>query len=144
MFNLKYGSVPVSFFDITINHITNTTAQQHIHTCASYFTSIVFFFLSFLNQFDVFAFYSQDDKVMGTLTVRENIMFSANLRLRKHISAKQKKQMVEDTIQELGLDRCADTKVRILFPLVKTFLEVLFYAHMAYVTDLRTCVLSQV
>ena len=51
---------------------------------------------------------------MGTLTVRENITFSANLRLGKHIPIKQKKEMVDDTIQELGLDRCADTKVLIV------------------------------
>jgi len=53
----------------------------------------------------------QDDVVMGTLTIRENFMFSANLRLPKNIGHKEKKQRVEDTIQELGLVKCADSKV---------------------------------
>jgi len=48
---------------------------------------------------------------MGTLTVRENLMFSANLRLPDSLSQKDKQQRVEDTLQELGLITCADTKV---------------------------------
>jgi len=53
----------------------------------------------------------QDDVVMGTLTVRENLMFSANLRLDKTFHLEEKKTRVQDTIQELGLAKCADTKV---------------------------------
>ncbi|XP_072038572.1 broad substrate specificity ATP-binding cassette transporter ABCG2-like isoform X1 [Amphiura filiformis] len=53
----------------------------------------------------------QDDVVMGTLTVRENLAFSASLRLSKKISKKEKKERVEDIIMELGLTKCADTKV---------------------------------
>ena len=48
---------------------------------------------------------------MGTLTARENIMFSANLRLEKHISIDKKIQMVNEVIQELGLEDCAETRV---------------------------------
>ena len=48
---------------------------------------------------------------MGTLTVRENLMFSANLRLPKVISQKEKEKKVEDTLYELGLQSCADSKV---------------------------------
>jgi len=48
---------------------------------------------------------------MGTLTVRENFMFSANLRLPKSIGHKEKARRVDDTIQELGLVSCADSKV---------------------------------
>lgn len=55
----------------------------------------------------------QDDVVMGTLTVRENFMFSANLRLSSDISQSVKKAKVEEVIQELGLSACADSKVRI-------------------------------
>ena len=54
---------------------------------------------------------SQDDVVMGTLTVRENLMFSANLRLPKSYSAAEKSGKVNDTIEELGLSACANTKV---------------------------------
>lgn len=53
----------------------------------------------------------QDDVVMGTLTVRENFMFSANLRLSSDISQSVKKAKVEEVIQELGLSACADSKI---------------------------------
>jgi len=48
---------------------------------------------------------------MGTLTVRENLMFSANLRLRKSFSQAEKCDKVDETIEELGLSACANTKV---------------------------------
>ncbi|PIK50787.1 putative ATP-binding cassette sub-family G member 2 isoform X2 [Apostichopus japonicus] len=53
----------------------------------------------------------QDDVVMGTLTVRENLEFSAALRLPKNVSVAERKERVEDVINELGLTHCADTKV---------------------------------
>lgn len=53
----------------------------------------------------------QDDVVMGTLTVFENLSFSAALRLPKSISAAEKKQRVIDIIEELGLTDCKNTKV---------------------------------
>uniref|UniRef100_H2Z7L7 ABC transporter domain-containing protein n=1 Tax=Ciona savignyi TaxID=51511 RepID=H2Z7L7_CIOSA len=54
----------------------------------------------------------QDDVVMGTLTVRENLAFSANLRLstKKH-NAEARKLKVNDVIEQLGLQACADTPV---------------------------------
>jgi len=48
---------------------------------------------------------------MGTLTVRENLTFSANLRLPKSLSQQEKHNRVEETLQELDLTSCADTKV---------------------------------
>ncbi len=53
----------------------------------------------------------QDDIVSGTLTVRENLTFSANLRLSKNISPQQRKTIVHQVIGQLGLDKCADRKV---------------------------------
>jgi ATP-binding cassette subfamily G (WHITE) protein 2 len=53
----------------------------------------------------------QDDIVTGTLTVRENIMFSANLRLPSSVNQKQKEEQVDNVINELGLEKCANTKV---------------------------------
>ncbi|XP_071808121.1 broad substrate specificity ATP-binding cassette transporter ABCG2-like isoform X2 [Asterias amurensis] len=53
----------------------------------------------------------QDDVVMGTLTVRENLEFSANLRLDKTVTKEERKIRVQDVINELGLNLCADTKV---------------------------------
>lgn len=54
----------------------------------------------------------QNDTVMGTLTVKENIAFSANLRLpRKKYSSQMMKEKVENVIDELGLQSCAETMV---------------------------------
>ncbi len=48
---------------------------------------------------------------MGTLTVRENLAFSAALRLPDTISRKEREERVDDVIQELGLQACANTRV---------------------------------
>lgn len=49
---------------------------------------------------------------MGTLTVRENLNFSAALRLPAYVSQKEKEQKVNKLIEELGLGRVADSRVR--------------------------------
>ncbi|KAK9964059.1 hypothetical protein ABG768_005264 [Culter alburnus] len=62
------------------------------------------------------AYVVQNDILMGTLTVRENLAFSANLRLsRKEYSSSDKKMRVDSVIQELGLKDCADTKIGTMF-----------------------------
>ena len=48
---------------------------------------------------------------MGTLTVKENMMFSAHMRLPSSMNDKEKKAKVEQLIEELGLSKCANTKV---------------------------------
>ena len=48
---------------------------------------------------------------MGTMTVRENIFFSAKLRLPDTISNDKKMEMVDNVIEELGLTHVADSKV---------------------------------
>ena len=53
----------------------------------------------------------QDDVVMGTLTVRENLNFSASLRLSRALSKKERGQRVEGVIRDLGLTEVADSKV---------------------------------
>ncbi|KAF1468305.1 ATP-binding cassette sub-family G member 2, partial [Pygoscelis antarcticus] len=53
----------------------------------------------------------QDDVVMGTMTVRENLHFSAALRLPSSISVKEKEKRVTQIISELGLSKVADAKV---------------------------------
>ncbi|XP_060030117.1 broad substrate specificity ATP-binding cassette transporter ABCG2-like [Erinaceus europaeus] len=53
----------------------------------------------------------QDDVVMGTLTVRENLQFSAALRLPETMTMGEKNQRVCQILQELGLDNVADSKV---------------------------------
>ena len=57
--------------------------------------------------------YVQDDIIMGTLTVRENLHFSAALRLPSYMTWKQRKERVEDIIDQLGLSKCSDTMVRL-------------------------------
>ncbi|NWU50350.1 ABCG2 protein, partial [Dromas ardeola] len=53
----------------------------------------------------------QDDVVMGTLTVRENLKFSAALRLPKSVKEQEKNERVNQIINELGLSKVADSKV---------------------------------
>jgi ATP-binding cassette subfamily G (WHITE) protein 2 len=53
----------------------------------------------------------QDDIISGNLTVRENLLFSANLRLPRNVSSEAKKAIVEEVIGQLGLEKCADLKV---------------------------------
>ena len=48
---------------------------------------------------------------MGTLTVKENLFFSAALRLPTSVPWSEKKERVEKVIKQLGLTNCADTKV---------------------------------
>ena len=53
----------------------------------------------------------QDDMFSETLTIRENLLFSANLRLPKTLSALEKSKRVSSIIVELGLQSCADTRM---------------------------------
>ena len=53
----------------------------------------------------------QDDILSETLTVRENLMFSANLRLSQKISLKEKMNIVNIVLSQLGLEKCADSKI---------------------------------
>nr|XP_023964409.1 broad substrate specificity ATP-binding cassette transporter ABCG2-like [Chrysemys picta bellii] len=58
------------------------------------------------------AYIVQEDILMGTLTVRENLQFSASLRLPQSRNSEAEKQLkVNAVIQELGLQECADTKI---------------------------------
>ena len=53
----------------------------------------------------------QDDIVSGNLTVRENLMFSANVRLPKDVKKEAKRKIVSDVLLQLGLEKCADSRV---------------------------------
>jgi ATP-binding cassette, subfamily G (WHITE), member 2 len=53
----------------------------------------------------------QDDHLCGTLSVRENLLFSANLRLPTYISKTEKRRRVDDAIELLGLWKCSDTRI---------------------------------
>ncbi len=53
----------------------------------------------------------QDDIYSGTLTVRENIMFSANLRLPQSVTVEERIERVCRIIEQLGLSKCANTRM---------------------------------
>ena len=48
---------------------------------------------------------------MGTLTVKENISFSAKLRMAPGLSDEERDELVNDVVEELGLTHVADSKV---------------------------------
>lgn len=54
---------------------------------------------------------TQDDTLIGTLTVRETISYSARLRLPDSMPWEEKRALVESTIIEMGLQDCADTVI---------------------------------
>ncbi|XP_058090204.1 ABC transporter G family member 11-like isoform X2 [Magnolia sinica] len=57
------------------------------------------------------AYVTQDDNLIGTLTVRETISYSARLRLPDKMPWSEKQALVESTIIEMGLQDCADTVI---------------------------------
>ena len=54
---------------------------------------------------------AQEETVTGTLTVKENIMFSAQLRLPRDMTYDEKIEIVEEVIVDLGLQNCAHSRV---------------------------------
>lgn len=54
---------------------------------------------------------TQDDNLIGTLTVRETISYSARLRLPDRMAWSEKRMLIESTIVEMGLQDCADTVI---------------------------------
>jgi ABC-type multidrug transport system ATPase subunit len=54
---------------------------------------------------------TQDENLIGTLTVRETISYSARLRLPDKMTWSEKRLLVESTIIEMGLQDCADTVI---------------------------------
>lgn len=50
--------------------------------------------------------------MVGTLTVRENLTFSAALRLPASYSWEERKEKVDTAIDELGLKKVADSRVK--------------------------------
>ncbi|KAL9266764.1 ABC transporter G family member 11-like protein [Drosera capensis] len=62
-------------------------------------------------SFGTAAYVTQDDNLIGTLTVRETISYSARLRLPDKMPRSEKMALVESTIIEMGLQDCADTVI---------------------------------
>lgn len=57
------------------------------------------------------AYVMQQDILLPSLTVRETLQYSADLRLPPPTTAAERKQIVEEVILELGLKECADTRI---------------------------------
>lgn len=53
----------------------------------------------------------QDDILSGMLSVRENLTFSASVRLPRNVTSTEKESIVERVITQLGLEKCADSRV---------------------------------
>nr|XP_010918473.1 ABC transporter G family member 11 [Elaeis guineensis] len=62
-------------------------------------------------SFGTAAYVTQDDNLIGTLTVRETISYSASLRLPDKMPQEEKRALVEGTIVEMGLQDCANTAI---------------------------------
>ncbi|XP_062172082.1 ABC transporter G family member 15-like [Alnus glutinosa] len=59
-------------------------------------------------DYGVLAYMTQEDKLLGTLTVRETLTYSAHLRLPTTMTKQEINGIVEGTIIEMGLQDCAD------------------------------------
>ncbi|KAK2999268.1 hypothetical protein RJ639_022974 [Escallonia herrerae] len=59
-------------------------------------------------DYGVVAYVTQEDILLGTLTVKETITYSAQLRLPGNMTKDQFNEIVEGTIMEMGLQDCAD------------------------------------
>ncbi|XP_076916099.1 ABC transporter G family member 15-like isoform X2 [Bidens hawaiensis] len=57
------------------------------------------------------AYVTQEDVLMGTLSVRETITYSAHLRLPSTLTKEEIEDTIEGTIMEMGLEDCADRLV---------------------------------
>ncbi|EOY32730.1 hypothetical protein QUC31_019293 [Theobroma cacao] len=57
------------------------------------------------------AYVTQEDVMLGTLTVRETVSYSAHLRLPNNLTKEEVRDIVEGTIMEMGLQECADSVI---------------------------------
>lgn len=58
-----------------------------------------------------YAYVMQQDILLPTLTVRETLRYSADLRLPPDTKQEDRHRVVEEVIRELGLKECADTRI---------------------------------
>ncbi|BBN02622.1 protein MpABCG7 [Marchantia polymorpha subsp. ruderalis] len=91
------------------------------------------------------AYVSNDDVLVGTLTVRETVYLSALLRLPEGITHQEKMAFAECTIEEMGLRECAAVRVGSTFHRsglndgekrrLSIALELLMRPHLVYLDD---------
>ncbi|XP_027351091.1 ABC transporter G family member 15-like [Abrus precatorius] len=57
------------------------------------------------------SYVAQEELFLGTLTVKETLAFSANMRLPSKMTKEEINKVVEETIMQMGLEDCADNKI---------------------------------
>jgi ABC-type multidrug transport system ATPase subunit len=57
------------------------------------------------------AYVTQENILLGTLTVRETLMYSALLRLPSSMRKSEVRRIVDDTLDEMGLRECANNHI---------------------------------
>ncbi|KAE9585270.1 putative xenobiotic-transporting ATPase [Lupinus albus] len=57
------------------------------------------------------SYVAQEELLLGTLTVRETLTYSANMRLPSKMSKEEINRVVEETIMKMGLEECADNTI---------------------------------
>ncbi|KAI9080740.1 hypothetical protein K1719_037253 [Acacia pycnantha] len=57
------------------------------------------------------SYVAQEETLLGTLTVRETLMYSAKMRLISKMTNEEISKVVHNTIMEMGLEECADTHI---------------------------------
>jgi ABC-type multidrug transport system ATPase subunit len=62
-------------------------------------------------SYGIAGYVTQEDVLIGTLTVKESIQYSASLRLPDGTSRAEQKKIVESTIVDMGLYECQNTAV---------------------------------
>ncbi|KAL6527809.1 ABC transporter G member 15 [Orobanche minor] len=62
-------------------------------------------------DYGVVAYVTQEDVLLGTLTVRETLTYSAHLRLPTSMAKEEIKDIIEGSIMEVGLQDCADRQI---------------------------------
>ncbi|VDN07228.1 unnamed protein product [Thelazia callipaeda] len=69
--------------------------------------------LSAVDMHRISCYVHQDDVFIGTLTVREQLIFSAELRMDRKVSKVERLRRVEQVLKELSLKRCETTLIGI-------------------------------
>lgn len=57
------------------------------------------------------SYVAQEELYLGTLTVKETLTYSANMRLPSKMTKEEINKVVEETIMEMGLEDCADNRI---------------------------------
>jgi ABC-type multidrug transport system ATPase subunit len=59
----------------------------------------------------VFRFVDQEDVLLPTMTVKETLLFSANLRLPESMTCEEKEDLVQEVMVDLRIDHIANVRI---------------------------------